>query len=94
MTDFLPLPQICECACMYACAKEAMEHSQIRVMGVGACSLLLCLLLLCQVIGLLEEEMRRYRPTKNYLEAYPLQMRSFEVSNIVVHKSSSSSWLT
>ena len=30
------------------------------------------------VVGLLEEEMKRYRPTKNYLEAYPLQIRSFE----------------
>ena len=27
--------------------------------------------------------MKRYRLTKNYLEAYPLQMRSFEVSSTV-----------
>lgn len=39
---------------------------------------------LMQALQQVEEEMKRYRPAKNYLEGLPpLDLRSFEVNNFV-----------
>jgi len=42
-----------------------------------------CLIHFLKVLAMIEEEKRRYRPTKNYLEHLPqLELHKFEVSNI------------